>query len=109
MAVPPHFQSQFKVLVDKRKSRRTTPEILCTLGPASLDRRTIQRLEQSGATLLRINLSHTKLVDLPRKSLSQLYQDEFDKLGQSLELDLSCWRNKDLESWQHRLVVENWK
>lgn len=60
------FQSQFKVLVDKRESRRTTPEILCTLGPASLDRRTIQRLEQGGATLFRINLSHTKLVDLPR-------------------------------------------
>jgi pyruvate kinase len=42
------------------------PEILCTLGPASLNRRTIQRLEQSGATLFRINLSHTKLADLPR-------------------------------------------
>ncbi|HLF28448.1 MAG TPA: pyruvate kinase [Anaerolineae bacterium] len=59
-------QPQFKVLVDQRQSRRTTPEILCTLGPASLDRRTIQRLEQSGATLFRINLSHIKLVDLPR-------------------------------------------
>jgi pyruvate kinase len=42
------------------------PEILCTLGPASLNRRTIQRLEQSGATLFRINLSHTKLADLAR-------------------------------------------
>lgn len=42
------------------------PEILCTLGPASLNRRTILRLEQSGATLFRINLSHTKLADLPR-------------------------------------------
>jgi pyruvate kinase len=42
------------------------PEILCTLGPASLNRRTIQRLEQSGATLFRINLSHTKLANLPR-------------------------------------------
>ena len=42
------------------------PEILCTLGPASLDRRTIQRLELSGATLFRINLSHTKVADLPR-------------------------------------------
>lgn len=40
-------------------------EILCTLGPASLDKRTIRRLEQSGATLFRINLSHTKLSDLP--------------------------------------------
>lgn len=40
-------------------------EILCTLGPASLDRRVISRLEQSGATLFRINLSHTKLRELP--------------------------------------------
>jgi pyruvate kinase len=45
-------------------SHRTAPEILCTLGPASLDRRTIQRLEQGGATLFRINLSHTKLTEL---------------------------------------------
>ena len=41
-------------------------EILCTLGPASLDPRVISRLEQSGATLFRINLSHTKVRDLPR-------------------------------------------
>ncbi len=40
-------------------------EILCTLGPASLDRRIIRRLEQSGATLFRINLSHTKVSELP--------------------------------------------
>lgn len=39
-------------------------EILCTLGPASLDRRIIKRLEQSGATLFRINLSHTRIPDL---------------------------------------------
>ncbi|MCI0554686.1 MAG: pyruvate kinase, partial [Anaerolineae bacterium] len=61
-----HLQPPSKALVDTRKSLRATPEILCTLGPASLDRRTIQRLEQSGATLFRINLSHTKLADLPR-------------------------------------------
>jgi len=41
-------------------------EILCTLGPASLDPRIIKRLEQSGATLFRINLSHAKLQDLPQ-------------------------------------------
>jgi pyruvate kinase len=60
-----HLQMQLNV-GDKEKLHRTAPAILCTLGPASLDRRTIQRLEQSGATLFRINLSHTKLVDLPR-------------------------------------------
>ncbi len=58
-------QSQIKVNVDKQKFQGVSPEILCTLGPASLNRRTIQRLEQSGATLFRINLSHTKLSDVP--------------------------------------------
>jgi pyruvate kinase len=40
-------------------------EILCTLGPASLDGRIIRRLEQSGANLFRINLSHTRVSELP--------------------------------------------
>ncbi len=41
------------------------PKLLCTLGPASLDARTIRRLEDSGAGLFRINLSHTRLAELP--------------------------------------------
>ncbi|HET9590039.1 MAG TPA: pyruvate kinase, partial [Anaerolineales bacterium] len=61
-----HLHIRSQVLGKGSKSRREAPEILCTLGPASLDRRTIQRLEQSGATLFRINLSHTKLADLTR-------------------------------------------
>lgn len=39
-------------------------QILCTLGPSSLDDRTIRRLEQAGANLFRINLSHTRVDDL---------------------------------------------
>src|SRR5882672_3380299 len=35
--------------------------VLCTLGPASLNRSTIERLEARGVDLLRINLSHTPL------------------------------------------------
>ncbi len=58
--------SHVKLAVDKPTAHRASPDILCTLGPASLERRTIQRLEQSGATLFRINLSHTRLADLPR-------------------------------------------
>lgn len=58
-------RERVRVLVG-REQHRTAPAILCTLGPASLDRRVIQRLEQSGATLFRINLSHTTLSDLPR-------------------------------------------
>ncbi|HLD49850.1 MAG TPA: pyruvate kinase, partial [bacterium] len=40
-------------------------EILCTLGPASVNERVITRLESLGVNLFRINLSHTKLEDLP--------------------------------------------
>jgi len=59
-------QTQLKVDIEEQKLTGAPPEILCTLGPSSLNQRTIQRLEQSGATLFRINLSHTKLADLAR-------------------------------------------
>lgn len=39
-------------------------ELLCTLGPASLNDRVIHWLERIGTSLLRVNLSHTKLDDL---------------------------------------------
>jgi len=35
--------------------------VLCTLGPASLNRSVIERLDQRGVDLFRINLSHTPL------------------------------------------------
>ncbi len=60
------IQSHLKVHSKTQDLYRKIPEILCTLGPASLNQRTIQRLEQSGTTLFRINLSHAKLDDLPR-------------------------------------------
>ncbi len=41
-------------------------QILCTLGPASMNDRVIARLEELGVGLFRINLSHTKIEDLPR-------------------------------------------
>jgi len=41
-------------------------ELLCTLGPASLNDRVIYWLECLGASLFRINLSHTKIEDLER-------------------------------------------
>ena len=61
-----HRHFRMKTNREKQTSRGMIPEILCTLGPASLDRRTIQRLELSGAKLFRINLSHTRLSDLSR-------------------------------------------
>ncbi len=39
-------------------------EILCTIGPSSLNERVIARLEELGVNLFRINLSHTKLQNL---------------------------------------------
>ena len=39
-------------------------EILCTVGPASRDRRIISRLAGLGVSLFRINLSHTALEDV---------------------------------------------
>jgi pyruvate kinase len=48
-------------------------KILCTLGPASFDVQIMNRLEALGVNLFRINLSHTKLKDLP--SLIQHIKD----------------------------------
>jgi len=39
-------------------------KILCTLGPSSLNKTTVQNLTKYGVNLFRINLSHTKLEDL---------------------------------------------
>ena len=39
-------------------------KILCTLGPQSLNKNTIEDLETQGAALFRINLSHTNIEDL---------------------------------------------
>jgi pyruvate kinase len=39
-------------------------EILCTLGPTSMNARVITRLTELGVTLFRLNLSHTKLEDV---------------------------------------------
>lgn len=39
-------------------------EIICTLGPASMNERTVVRLEELGVNLFRINLSHTRFRDL---------------------------------------------
>jgi pyruvate kinase len=43
----------------------TQREIFCTLGPASLKDGVIARLEELGARLFRVNLSHTKAEDVP--------------------------------------------
>lgn len=40
--------------------------MLCTLGPSSLNERVLGQLEEAGAALFRINMSHTEIEDLPR-------------------------------------------
>ena len=42
----------------------TDKALLCTLGPSSLNEATIRRLSEAGATLFRLNLSHTSLDEL---------------------------------------------
>jgi ATP sulfurylase len=42
-------------------TRKRITNVLCTLGPASLNRSTIERLDQRQVDLFRINLSHTPL------------------------------------------------
>lgn len=39
--------------------------VLCTLGPATMNESMLARLEDLGASLFRINLSHTRVEDLP--------------------------------------------
>lgn len=39
-------------------------DLLCTLGPSSLNKRVIKQLEKLNVALFRINLSHTKISDL---------------------------------------------
>ncbi|HXV64074.1 MAG TPA: pyruvate kinase [Vicinamibacteria bacterium] len=41
-------------------------ELLCTLGPSSLNKRIIKRLDELGVSLFRLNLSHTKVEDAAR-------------------------------------------
>ena len=43
-----------------------TRDIWCTLGPSSLNDHVIGRLEEAGVSLLRLNLSHTRIDELPQ-------------------------------------------
>lgn len=53
-----------------------TIEILCTLGPASLNERVIKRLDEIGVGLFRLNLSHTNVEDIePTLQLIRKFSD----------------------------------
>lgn len=52
-------------------------KLLCTLGPASLRRSVIERLDLLGVDIFRINLSHTNLEDVEKTvKFIQLYTDK---------------------------------
>ena len=44
-------------------------QIWCTLGPSSLNKRVIQRLDEAGVSIFRINLSHTNIEDVEKNIL----------------------------------------
>ena len=51
-------------MLNKTYIKTPPKEILCTLGPSSLNSKVISRLEDTGVSLFRINLSHTSIDDL---------------------------------------------
>ncbi|MFA4991112.1 MAG: sulfate adenylyltransferase [Candidatus Omnitrophota bacterium] len=53
-----------KKTMSKKRDSRGQKEILCTLGPSSMNDRVIARLEDLGVNLFRVNLSHTRIDDL---------------------------------------------
>lgn len=48
-----------------RENPMSRTKILCTLGPSSFDKRVVQRLDELGVEMFRINLSHTHIRELP--------------------------------------------
>ncbi len=49
----------------KKKPARPT-KILATIGPSSMDKVIVQKMNQAGVDIFRINLSHTQVKDIPR-------------------------------------------
>jgi len=41
-------------------------KLLATLGPSLFNKTTVQKMDESGVDLFRLDLSHTKIKDLPR-------------------------------------------
>ena len=55
-------------------------KILATIGPASLNKDTIEELSSNGVNLFRINLSHTKLDDVANIIDDIHSLDQIDKI-----------------------------
>ena len=71
-----------------------TKKILCTLGPASMNEQTIKRLSDLGVSLFRINLSHTKIEDIPEIIT---YVKKMTKIPLCLDTEGAQIRNGSIE------------
>ena len=71
-----------------------TKKILCTLGPASMNEQTIIRLADLGVSLFRINLSHTKIEDIPEIIT---YVKKMTKIPLCLDTEGAQIRNGSIE------------
>ena len=70
-------------------------KILVTIGPSSLNKDTILKLEKNGTDLFRINLSHTKIEDL--KKVIEMIQT-WSSVPVCLDSEGAQIRNQDMES-----------
>src|SRR3989344_8115123 len=50
----------------KKAKEARQVKILATLGPASMDKSVVQKMDQAGVDIFRVNLSHTQVKDIPR-------------------------------------------
>src|SRR3989344_2615510 len=50
----------------KKAKEARQVKILATLGPASMDKSVVQKMDQAGVDIFRVNLSHTQVRDIPR-------------------------------------------
>ena len=62
-------------------------KILVTLGPSSLNKKTVEDISSKGVYLFRINLSHTKLNDL-ENLIKNVRSEVLKKTGVDLELEI---------------------
>ena len=70
-------------------------KILVTIGPSSLNKDTILKLEKNGTDLFRINLSHTKIEDL-KKVIEKI--QTWSSVPVCLDSEGAQIRNQDMES-----------
>ncbi|MDP3991314.1 MAG: sulfate adenylyltransferase [Candidatus Colwellbacteria bacterium] len=89
----------------KKKPNRLT-KVLATIGPASTDKRIIQKMDESGVDLFRLNLSHTQAKDLPRliKQIQSWTKKPLSLDSEGAQIRNGKMRGGKLEIKTHSLV-----